>query len=476
MELLNQIIQKHSTMKKIFINLVLTFLFFSSFAQNSSGELDLIQKFIEVNVQIPFQARLADTQGIVAVRITMGSDNLPKKYEIVQNLTDDCDAEALRVIKLIHPKYLLDRLGAKKVMILQVPFINEYPLLFEKGYFIEYFDRAKKPYWGNEPAFARRYLVDTLTGIIIGKAECFKFEGKNLTLVDVAPLKIDSTERYSPELFEKATDTLKIYKRNALSNVSFPTINQAIYQNGRIAYRTFNERSYAYYVNGSIATYSKKVEEENNKVTETMKWFANGLLASMSIRTENEKGLTERFIAVWDTLGNQLVKNGIGNCQFYEKDGNDLFIHAGLIQDGFKEGKWIGNRRGEVVYEENYEKGKCIKGFSFANGQTFEYADPQINAEFIGGIPSFAKHIQKNLKYPAPAQRANVQGKVYVQFTVCTDGTLCDYNVLKSVGFGCDEEAIRVIQLSSGKWAPGKLRGKIIKTKFVLPINYLIAN
>jgi outer membrane biosynthesis protein TonB len=58
---------------------------------------------------------------------------------------------------------------------------------------------------------------------------------------------------------------------------------------------------------------------------------------------------------------------------------------------------------------------------------------------------------------------------------VCTDGTVCDLKVLKSVGFGCDEETLRVIQLSSGKWKPAKIRGKMIKSKHTIPINFLIS-
>ena len=68
--------------------------------------------------------------------------------------------------------------------------------------------------------------------------------------------------------------------------------------------------------------------------------------------------------------------------------------------------------------------------------------------------------MQKNLKYPAAAQRANVQGKVYVQFVVNTDGSIQGVEVLKSVGFGCDEEAVRVIKMVP-KWnllEPGKKR------------------
>jgi TonB family protein len=88
---------------------------------------------------------------------------------------------------------------------------------------------------------------------------------------------------------------------------------------------------------------------------------------------------------------------------------------------------------------------------------------------------AFGRFLQKTLKYPATAQRSNVSGKVYVQFNVCTDGTVCDLKVVRSVGFGCDDETLRVILLSSGKWKPATVRGKAIKSKHTIPINYQLS-
>ena len=91
-------------------------------------------------------------------------------------------------------------------------------------------------------------------------------------------------------------------------------------------------------------------------------------------------------------------------------------------------------------------------------------------AHFPGGMEAFVKYLQENLRYPAPAQRANVTGKVYVQFTVNTDGSTSDIQVLKSVGFGCDEEAIRVLETT--KWTPGKQSGKVVRSRFTVPISF----
>jgi TonB family protein len=95
-------------------------------------------------------------------------------------------------------------------------------------------------------------------------------------------------------------------------------------------------------------------------------------------------------------------------------------------------------------------------------------------AEFPGGPRAFGAFLQRNLRYPAAAQRANVGGKVYVQFVVNTDGTIEDLEVLKSVGFGCDEEAMRIIK-AVPRWTPGKQSGRIVRSRFTQPITFVLS-
>jgi periplasmic protein TonB len=95
-------------------------------------------------------------------------------------------------------------------------------------------------------------------------------------------------------------------------------------------------------------------------------------------------------------------------------------------------------------------------------------------AEFPGGMAAFGKFLSKNMKYPAAAQRANVQGKVYIQFVVNTDGSIQNVDVLKSVGFGCDEEAVRVIK-TVPRWTPGKQSGRAVRSRFTIPINFQLS-
>jgi protein TonB len=89
--------------------------------------------------------------------------------------------------------------------------------------------------------------------------------------------------------------------------------------------------------------------------------------------------------------------------------------------------------------------------------------------EPVGGMGAFMQYLQKNLKYPEQARRMNVEGKVFVQFVIDKDGSPTDITVLKGIGSGCDEEAVRVIK-NMPKWQPGKQRGRPVKVRMSLPI------
>jgi periplasmic protein TonB len=96
-----------------------------------------------------------------------------------------------------------------------------------------------------------------------------------------------------------------------------------------------------------------------------------------------------------------------------------------------------------------------------------------INAEQqpapVGGLEAFYKFIQKEMRYPAQARRMGIEGRVYVEFVVDKDGSLTMIKLLKGIGAGCDEEAVRVLK-EAPKWMPGKQRGRPVRVKMTVPI------
>jgi TonB family protein len=90
------------------------------------------------------------------------------------------------------------------------------------------------------------------------------------------------------------------------------------------------------------------------------------------------------------------------------------------------------------------------------------------------GMPDFYKFIGEHIKYPAKARRMGIEGRVFVELIIQRDGSLTDLKVLKGIGGGCDEEALRVLALAP-KWIPGKQHGLAVKQKMVMPIIFRLS-
>lgn len=94
--------------------------------------------------------------------------------------------------------------------------------------------------------------------------------------------------------------------------------------------------------------------------------------------------------------------------------------------------------------------------------------------EPVGGMQAFYDYLNANLKYPAEARQMRISGRVYVQFIVEKDGSISNIEVVKGIGGGCDEEAVRVLG-NAPAWKPGKQRGRPVKVKMTIPIFFTIS-
>jgi protein TonB len=95
--------------------------------------------------------------------------------------------------------------------------------------------------------------------------------------------------------------------------------------------------------------------------------------------------------------------------------------------------------------------------------------------EFPGGANELSKFISTNIQYPATAKENGIEGIVYVNFIIETDGSIRNIRVLRGIPRcpECDLEALRVTRLMPA-WKPGKQRGKTVPVSFALPIKFTI--
>jgi protein TonB len=93
--------------------------------------------------------------------------------------------------------------------------------------------------------------------------------------------------------------------------------------------------------------------------------------------------------------------------------------------------------------------------------------------EFKGGAGAMTKYLVESIKYPKTAREKGINGTVYVTYVVEKDGAVSNVKILRGIGGGCDEEAIRVVR-EMPNWIPGKNKGKPVRVQFNLPIKFAL--
>jgi Ca-activated chloride channel family protein len=117
---------------------------------------------------------------------------------------------------------------------------------------------------------------------------------------------------------------------------------------------------------------------------------------------------------------------------------------------------------------------QSIRGVAVSEDKKEVFTAVEQMPEFIGGQLGLEAFIKASISYPKKAKENGISGTVYLSFTVDRNGKVTDIKVVKGIGGGCDEEAIRIIKLTSGKWKPGKQNGKPVKVLINMPVTFLM--
>lgn len=97
---------------------------------------------------------------------------------------------------------------------------------------------------------------------------------------------------------------------------------------------------------------------------------------------------------------------------------------------------------------------------------------PEVMAEFPGGLSALMTALSENIKYPAEAYEAKIQGRVVVGFNIGTDGRMSDFKVIKGVDPQLDAEAVRAVRALNATWTPALKDGKPVSCSFALPVEF----
>jgi TonB family protein len=142
----------------------------------------------------------------------------------------------------------------------------------------------------------------------------------------------------------------------------------------------------------------------------------------------------------------------------------------------YKNGKLDGEQKnyhenGEISSINSYKNGKSIELENSSDDLEEVMVVVEKHPEYPGGNSKLFEYLGKNIKYPQAARMLGVKGKVYIQFVVEKDGSLSSLDVVRGIGSGCDEVALKAIE-DMPKWSPGEQRGKAVRVRFILPVNF----
>lgn len=152
--------------------------------------------------------------------------------------------------------------------------------------------------------------------------------------------------------------------------------------------------------------------------------------------------------------------NQLDGLSIYYTDGLD----TGYVEREYLQGVLLGTNEKNV-----FKKQKKVE--KEAPPQVF--IPLEVSPEYPGGDMARMEFLKKNLHYPIKARAANIEGAVYVAFTIEIDGTVSNPIVKRDIGGGCGDEALRIVKLMP-KWRPGMQNSKPVKTKFVMPIKFIL--
>ncbi|BAU54614.1 energy transducer TonB [Mucilaginibacter gotjawali] len=121
-------------------------------------------------------------------------------------------------------------------------------------------------------------------------------------------------------------------------------------------------------------------------------------------------------------------------------------------------------------------KGQNKKSFNRAKNNVIitDLRSLDRSPEFPGGDEAFYKFLSKNLRWPVRGD-IDIEGRVVISFIVEKDGSLTNFKVEKKLWPDMDAEALRVLK-KSPKWIPGKQHGKLVRVKYMVPINFTLSD
>ena len=125
----------------------------------------------------------------------------------------------------------------------------------------------------------------------------------------------------------------------------------------------------------------------------------------------------------------------------------------------------------EEIDEEMFEDHgiAIVEEEDFSDQKIYDIVDEM--PVFPGGDHELIRYIADNLDYPKDAMESGIEGRVFVKIIVEPNGSISNAKIIRGLGYGCDEEAVRVVE-SMPNWKPGRKNGETVRVNMAIPVNF----
>lgn len=209
------------------------------------------------------------------------------------------------------------------------------------------------------------------------------------------------------------------------------------------------------------------------------KFFIIGIFAIIMIfgfvkqRGNSEKKSKETEQEAVVTQSSSEEKNFVQSIKQQEikidRETEDLTIDQNIV-DGIEE-DFAAESSIEEIDEEMFEDHgiAIVEEEDFSDQKIFDIVDEM--PVFPGGDHELIRYIEDNLDYPKDAMESGIEGRVFVKIIVEPNGSISNAKIIRGLGYGCDEEAVRVVE-SMPNWKPGRKNGETVRVNMAVPVNF----
>ena len=336
--------------------------------------------------------------------------------------------------------------------------------------------------------------VDKPITIEMGQFEIYDDDGAPIQLNDTiiygedgSSIKFQASDSFDPITGEPCKKlTVTSYNADGTENSFFITETEKRGDTARYSIEPFSISGSLFETLLDVAT-SK--EDTVYQIVEQMPQYTGGEEAMMKYVAENikypqaakDKNISGRvfvgFVIEKDgSVSNVKVVRGIGGgC---DEEAARVIKEMPKWKPGMQKGKPVRvNYMMPIFFKlDDGQPAKSVKKEKASNpdmtpDKNGVYQIVEEMPQYPGGENALMDYVSKNVVYPKEAQEKGISGRVFVSFIVEKDGSVSNVKVMRGIGGGCDEEAVRVIS-GLPKWKPGKMKGKPVRVSYIMPITF----